>query len=137
MQRYVHSVGLLPTKNLYRVIPTWPDMLFIVQGPKQLAGFALVRALLRWLWSQQYALNFIAQVMCSLWQRYGHMEDFMLWLLQALTAETYKPGTTSLTCFRKEFFPTGCPPIIRPSFRNFSAFCKTTLLEPLRTDHSN
>ena len=64
-------------------------MLFFVQGPKRLAGFALVRALLRWLWSQQFALNLIAQVMFSLWQRYGHMEDFMLWLLQALTAETY------------------------------------------------
>lgn len=107
-----------------------------MQGPKRLAGFALVRALLRWLWSQQYALNLIAQVMFSLWQRYGHMEDFMLWLLQALTAETYTRYDV-IDLFPLRFFSAGCPPIIRPSFRNFSAFCKTTLLEPLRTDHSN
>ena len=89
MQWYVHSVGFLLTKNFYRIILNRPVVWFFIQGPKRLAGFALVRALLRWLWSQQYALNLIAQVMFSLWQRYGHMEDFMLWLLQALTAETY------------------------------------------------
>ena len=112
-------------------------MLFFMQGPKRLAGFALVRALLRWLWSQQYALNLIAQVMFSLWQRYGHMKDFRLWLLQALTAETYKPDTTSLTCFRKDFFPQVVLRSFVLAFRNFSAFCKTALMEPLRTDHPN
>ena len=65
------------------------------------------------------------------------MEDFMLWLLQALTVETYKPGTTSLTCFREEFFPQVVLRSFVLAFRNFSAFCKTTLLEPLRIDHSN
>ena len=62
-------------------------MLFFMQGPKRLAGLALVRAFLRWQWSQQYALNLVAPVMFLLWQRYGHMEDFRLWLLQALTAD--------------------------------------------------
>ena len=94
-------------------------MLFFMQGPKRLAGFALVRALLRWLWSQQYALNLIAQVMFSLCQRYGHMEDFTLWLLQPLTAENYKPGTTSLTCFRAEFFSAGVFRSFVLAFRNF------------------
>jgi len=56
-------------------------MLFFMQGPKRLAGFALVR------------------IMFSLWQRYGHMEDFMLWLLQALTAiylSRHTPYTRSI-----------------------------------------